>query len=326
MVDCLLMPLRILSSLVSPPGKRAKLSILIYHRVLPEYDWLNRSEAYATLFNRQMAVLAKNFNVLPLSEAISALPKGALPARAVSITFDDGYADNAEIALPILQRWGLSATFFISTGYLDGGCMWNDVVKEALRIAPGPTLDMTDIGLDQYIISTEDQRRTAIKQLLSAFKYLPQKERDTRVKDLADKVGAKFPANLMMCPDQVRLLSQAGMEIGGHTVTHPILSRLDRPSARAEIAEGKEYLESLTGVPVHLFAYPNGQPGQDYDTDSIRMIKELGFDAAVSTAWGVARADSDPFQLPRFTPWDKNDRKFIFRMLQNCLRGKAQVV
>jgi peptidoglycan/xylan/chitin deacetylase (PgdA/CDA1 family) len=124
----------------------------------------------------------------------------------------------------------------------------------------------------------------------------------------------------------VRSLDANGMEIGAHTVTHPILARLDAARASDEIRQSKLRLEAITGKPVKLFAYPNGKPGRDYGREHVGMVKELGFEAAVSTAWGVANAQSDAFQLPRFTPWDKSPGKFVLRLLHNTFRTRSELV
>ena len=92
-----------------------------------------------------------------------------------------------------------------------------------------------------------------------------------------------------MTSDQVRALHEAGMEIGGHTVNHPILARTDDSVSSVEIANGKEMLEGIIGGPVRLFAYPNGKPGRDYVRQHPEMVKRLGFDAAVSTAQSAPR-------------------------------------
>ena len=107
----------------------------------------------------------------------------------------------------------------------------------------------------------------------------------------------------MLTATQLRSLAAAGMGIGGHTVTHPILARLDDGSARLEIGGGREALEAMIRQPIRLFAYPNGKPGQDYSAVHVRMAQELGFTAAVSTAPGAARAGDLLHELPRFTPW-----------------------
>lgn len=111
---------RPLFSTLSPAGSGARLSILIFHRVLPAPDPLFPGEPDAQRFDEICRWLAKWFRVLDLNDALAGLRRGDLPARAAAITFDDGYADNSDVAVPILQRHGLTATFFIATGYVDG--------------------------------------------------------------------------------------------------------------------------------------------------------------------------------------------------------------
>ncbi|MEO6562308.1 MAG: polysaccharide deacetylase family protein, partial [Nitrosospira sp.] len=109
------LPSRLLLSLLSPGGLHSRLSILIYHRVLPQQDPLFPDEGDAETFDQQMRQIAACFRVIPLRDAVQGLRQGKLPSRAACITFDDGYADNAEIALPILQKHGIPATFFVAT-------------------------------------------------------------------------------------------------------------------------------------------------------------------------------------------------------------------
>jgi peptidoglycan/xylan/chitin deacetylase (PgdA/CDA1 family) len=123
----------------------------------------------------------------------------------------------------------------------------------------------------------------------------------------------------MMTSDQVRALQRAGHTIGAHTVNHPILQSLSRADAVKEICEGRFALESIIGGHVQLFAYPNGKPGADYGSETVQVVRELGFDAAVSTAWRAARPGDDIMELPRFTPWDRSRARFGLRMVQTLL-------
>ena len=311
---------RVIGSSLSPAGGRGRLNILIYHRVLGSPDPILHDELDAATFEWHLALLRDEFNVLPLGEACARLARGALPARAACITFDDGYADNEQIALPILKRFGLPATFFVSTGFSDGGIMFNDAVIEAVRRAPAGTCDLSPLGLGNYSLGDSTSRRAAIDALLGQIKYRPIGERVVLVRQLAEAMQSTLPTTLMMRPAQIKRLHEAGMEIGGHTVNHPILAVLDDQQARAEIFGGKHRLEEITGAPVTLFAYPNGKPGRDYGPRDVELVREAGFAAAVSTTAGVANRASDLFQLPRFTPWDRSPRRFGLRLLANCLR------
>lgn len=312
-----------LATLASPAGQRAALSVLIFHRVLAEPDPLFPEEPDAHRFDQLLRWL-RGWRVLPLDAAIGALREGTLPARALAITFDDGYADNHDVALPILQRHGMCATFFIATGFLDGGRMWNDTIIEAVRRCQAQVLDLDALGLGRHRLGSVAERRSAIDALLSALKYLPFDERSRAVEAVARASGAQLPQDLMMRSEQVRALRRAGMQIGGHTRSHPILARLPDDAAYEEIAGGKAELESLLGEPVPLFAYPNGRPGRDYLARHCAMAQRAGYRAAVSTAPGAARLGADPLQIPRFTPWDRTPLRFGLRMVNN-LRGSAEV-
>lgn len=309
---------RFLAKRLSPAGPGARLNILIFHRVLPEPDPLFPGETTVASFDSQMGLLQSLFNVLPLHEAVERLKAGTLPARAAAITFDDGYADNLTLALPILQRHGLHATFFIATSYLNGGRMFNDTVIESIRRSPCTQLDLSDLGLGTHDLGSNTARTEAIGKILPQVKYFPHDKRETTVAEIAVRAGVdRLPNDLMMTTAQLKQLHAAGMEIGGHTHRHPILAKLDGAEAQAEIAAGKAWLEETLGDRVRLFAYPNGKPGADYLPEQAGIVRELGFDAAVSTQRGVSTAITDRYQLRRFTPWDTKPTAYAMRLLRN---------
>jgi peptidoglycan/xylan/chitin deacetylase (PgdA/CDA1 family) len=315
--------------LAAPGGASARLSILLFHRVHARPDPLFEGEPDAARFDAICRWIARWFRVLPLDEAVARLAERRLPARAACITFDDGYADNHDHALPILQRHGLVATFFVATGYLDGGRMFNDTVIESIRRAPGPMLRTEGLaeGLPpELAIGDDASRRAAAADLIDAFKYHDVPERSRLVEALRQRAGAPdLPRDLMMRTEQVRALHRAGMQIGAHTVTHPILAGLPDEAVRRELDDSRRALAAATDAPVTLFAYPNGRPGGDYDLRTVELVREAGFAAAVSTAWGFSDAATDRFQLPRFTPWDRSEARFGLRLLGN-LRRRPQLL
>ena len=250
-----------------------RLSILIFHRVHLRPDSMFPHEPNARSFDQRMRFVARSFNVLTLGQAVSHLAADTLPSRALVITFDDGYADNAEVALPILRRHGLSATFFVASGFLDGGRMWNDSLIECLRTTTKSTLDLEAFGLGRLPLTEASDRRAAIEQLLPRIKYLQLAQREEAIARLqAITEVSHLPADLMMRADQVRELHLAGMEIGAHTVRHPILASLTPGESEIEIGESKRSLEAMLDAPVEVFAYPNGKPGRDYTAQYARLI------------------------------------------------------
>ena len=312
---------KFIANRLSPAGVHGKLSILIYHRVLPEQDPLFPNEVTRATFEAQMASLKAVFNVLPLAQAVERMKAGTLPARAACITFDDGYADNVTVALPILQRQGLTATFFIATDYLNGGRMFNDTVVEAIRHAACNRLDLSELGLGVHDVSSDAAKRQAIRKILLVIKYLPVAEREAQAKRISElAMSITLPDGLMMTTEQLRFLHLSGMEIGGHTASHPILAGLSSDAVKQEILSGKQFLEDTLGTAVRLFAYPNGKLGDDFLREHAAIVRDLGFVAAASTQSGFATPSSDLFLLPRFTPWRTNGGFFIPELLSN-LRG-----
>ncbi len=305
-----------------PGGQR--LSILIYHRVLPQPDPLRPGEPDAASFDWQMRLLAEHCVVLPLREAVSRLQADRLPRRACCITFDDGYADNLTVALPILEKYRLPATVFVATAYLDGGRMFNDAVIDAIAAASTESLDLSDLGLGRHELSSLDQCRAAIAKILEQLKYRSPEQRSddvARLHELAE--CGSLPTDIMLTSAQVGELARRGIEIGGHTDAHAILTTLSDQQARAEIEAGRRRLETIVEKPVTVFAYPNGRPHRDYAARHVAIVRALGFELAVSTAHGVANHATDCYQLPRFTPWDQTRTKWSLRLLHNARTGKA---
>lgn len=313
---------RALLGVLAPGGPRAKLSILIFHRVLARPDALLADLPDALTFERTMRWIRDWFNVLPLEEAVMRLGRGDLPARALSITFDDGYADNEEVAAPILQRLGLHATFFVATGFLDARNMWNDRVIEAVRACTAQRLDLGFLGLGIARLDSIAARRVTIDRILVRIKHEAPAQRQALVERIEEACGAAARTALMMRPQQVARLVARGMDVGAHTVSHPILTRVSPAQAREEIAGSRATLQSIIGRRVALFAYPNGVPCQDYGAEHVELVRAAGFEAAVSTAWGVARPGADLLQLPRFTPWDRTRAGFALRMARNLTRTR----
>lgn len=309
---------------ISPQGVDGRLSTLIFHRVLPEPDPLFPDETDVVRFDGICRWIKAWFNVLPFDEAVLRLGRRELPERAMTITFDDGYADNHDLAMPTLAKYGLPATFFIATGFLDGGRMWNDTVIESIRRCSGPALDLTKLGMDTlgvFDLATLAQRRQAIDVALRAIKYLPADERSNVAQRIALLAGVQPRHDFMMTSEHIRALRHAGMQVGAHTVSHPILAGLCDASARAEMAQSKQHLERILDESVTTFAYPNGRPGVDFTDRSVQIAREVGFKAAVSTAKGVAHASTNPFRIPRYTPWDRSKMRFGARLATNLWTG-----
>ena len=298
----------VLSGLRGSGGNR--LVIITYHRVLPERDQLLPDEPTADEFSRQMQILASAFTVLPLAEAVECMYQRTLPKRAIAITFDDGYRNNYDIAMPILARQGLQATFFVAASYLGAGTMWNDRIIEAVRQCCTNSVRLMMAESIELNLATQAHKRDVINRLLSFGKYLSFAEREKFASHVEQAAGAPAAENLMMTPEQVGDLTQRGFEVGAHTMKHPILTRVRSEEAEAEITDGKRVLEQISNNPVKGFAYPNGVPDKDYNQTHVQMVRRAGFEYAVSTRAAYASCDTHRFEIPRMSAYGKDAIRF----------------
>lgn len=318
--------LRFATGLYAPGGGRARLSVFYFHRVLERPDPLLPGEPDARTFDRILGWIGEQFRVVEPLEACDRLFARTLPARAAVITFDDGYRDNYTMALPLLRRHRMKAAFFIATGFLGAGMMFNDRVIESVRRCSAGSIRLPAIGAAAarvFPAGDIGQRRVAIEQILDSIKFLPPDERLDQVSCIEQQCGVAStvqPAAIMMTTEQVVDLRDHGMQIGGHTRSHPILRVLDEADAAREIGGGREDLESILGEAPVLFAYPNGRRGRDYDLREERLVEAAGFSYAFATDGAAADCGSSRFAIPRFTPWDRTRIRFGMRALGNLRR------
>lgn len=302
---------------IAPRAKGAgRLCIVNYHRILERPDPLLESEPNIATFRWQIALLAECFNVMPLADAVQTLASERMPPRAVAITFDDGYRSTHDLALPILREFKLPATVFVTTGHIENeGSMWNDIILEAVRrLAPAP-IDLGELGLGSYpTLSPADRVQTATA-LTECCKYLTPDARLALTGKLQALASNDLRQELMLTADMVRQLADNNVDIGGHTVTHPILTRIGDDAARREIVDNKTQLEAIIGRPVTMFAYPNGKRGIDYDQRHVAMVEEAGYRAAFTTASGAATRQHNRYEFPRSRPWDASRLMFAGRLL-----------
>lgn len=300
-----------------------------FHRVPERADPLLPLEPEARMFDRLLGWISTQFRVLDPLEACERLYDGTLPARPAVLSFDDGYRDNYTVALPILKRYRVRATFFVATGYLNGEMMFNDRVIEAVRRCAGDHLCL-DVAsreaghrspaIERLPLRNDVERRVAIDRILRTIKHLEPELRLERVRALeheANVVDRERTTPMMMNAEQVSILHCEGMQIGGHTRSHPILVKLGDEEARAEIEGGLSDLAAITGERPRLFAYPNGRRGSDFDERHIRMAEACGVRFSFTTHPGAATRSSSRQELPRFTPWDRSPLQFGVRALLN---------
>jgi peptidoglycan/xylan/chitin deacetylase (PgdA/CDA1 family) len=273
--------------------------VLEYHAVEAGPGRMREGAVPAGIFRRQVRWLRRRFPLVTVAEAAERL-RGGLERDLVALTFDDGYADNAEVAFPILRDEGVPATIYLATAFLDGEELWFDVARRALgSLAVGRGTPPADAILHVLLGAPPWRLESSMRRLKDA----PAARRLAAVDALRPLAGDQ-PAARPMTWDQARALQAAGIELGAHTVHHPILSRLDAESQAAEIAGSLRRLDEELGPRPRTFAMPNGS-ARDYDRSTLEILRRLPFVAACTTRRGSNGAGADLLELRRLGVGDE---------------------
>jgi peptidoglycan/xylan/chitin deacetylase (PgdA/CDA1 family)/glycosyltransferase involved in cell wall biosynthesis len=296
-----------------------KLTVLVFHKVPQQVHPLATAELDLAGFERVLQSTLRLFRVIPLEDALIGLRQGTLPPRAACITFDDGYPDWLTGVVPVLERHGAHATFFITTGQFDGVPMWHERILHAVAAAPTDVapIQLLDVGGPPIEIGQGPARRQAVLQLDRLMKYQAPDLRERLLQQLEQHTGADVGQVPVMTAESLRAIHARGFGIGGHAVSHPILRLCTPDEAYREIAGAREALEAIIRAPVRAFAYPNGVPDRDFSAEHVALVKRAGYTAAVTTHCGAATRHTSAFQIPRFTPWGPSVLKMDLQFARN---------
>lgn len=286
------------------PGWRGLL-VLNYHRVgqTTGQPWDHTLwSASAEGLEEHLATLARHAEVIGPDDVESAI-RGGGRGRRVMLTFDDGYRDNFDLAYPLLRRYGMSATFFLTTGFLDRPVVpWWDEIAWMVRHASVERME-ADGWLDGLRDLDLARCDAAIAELVAACKRLPSERTAAFLDHIAQACGSgrctTGAQELWMTWDMAREMRKGGMSIGGHTVTHPVLSSISLDSQQEEIDACGERLEEELGEAMRWFAYPVGS-AETFTQDTKRVLRERGVRLAFSFYGGHGRFSRwDPLDIPR---------------------------
>lgn len=323
---------------------RAGVLILLYHRVTCLDTDPQRLAVHPDRFAAHLRVIARAADVLSLADLRTALADGRLPARGLVLTFDDGYADNASTAAPLLRQVAMPATFFATTSYLDGRReFWWDELEQWLlgsgslpatlqvpingatwTAALGDAASWSDADAAGYRGWTVDDpdptpRHAAYRELCRALKPLTRAARARALEAIA--AGAGRPAAVrdthrVMTAGEVAALAQGrGLDVGSHTVSHPSLAALPIGEQRVELEESRATLAAVTGRAVEPLAYPFGGRG-DQSWRTRRAARAAGYGVACANEPGVVRARTNPYRLPRMLVRDWEGAALAARLEQ----------
>jgi peptidoglycan/xylan/chitin deacetylase (PgdA/CDA1 family) len=287
--------------------------ILYYHRVNDDNDPFFPAISTA-LFEAEMKFLRKNYQVVSLTELLQRL-EGKASEPVLAITFDDGYRDNYRYAFPILKRYGLPATIFLTTGSMDSGePLWFEQLALAVMKTSREFVDLDTAG--RIWLRTPAERLKGNAQIFSVLRGLVDSGRRQLLATVLGQLAVTDYAERrrkMLTWDEARLMSTQGITFGGHTVNHPFLSRLPSDGFRWEVSECKRRVEDELQLPADYFAYPNGKV-EDFGFSNKALIREAGYRAAVTTIWGVNNSSTDRFELRRGGPWEENPAMFAYKL------------
>lgn len=254
-------------------------------------------------FAKHLKVLKRYRKVIPLRQMIAGLEDDADMRNTISITFDDGYENNITCAAPLLCDFDMSATFFLTTGYIGTSrCIWTDQVEMLLDQTKLGSVSAPFLPAPLRLHSVEE-KRVALGVIKAELKKLSASLAGAQLSDLM--ASHQIPEQessgdyRFMSWDHVRMLVRQGFGIEGHTINHPILSRLPIEEAKAEILASRDRVTLETGIPSTIFCYPNGKKS-DYTPELVDFCKQ-NFVAALSATRGFASRD-EIFELRRLSP------------------------
>lgn len=292
-----------ISQVFSSGNRKPSVTVLMYHEVLEDGQDIDAwTVVRASEFRKQMGYLKSNYDVISLDAARDLIKSGEMSkGKYAVVTFDDGYAGNLRMVLPVMAALNLPFTVFCATEASEQGepYWWDKVILSAL--ASEKRLTLTDMLLGTYDFSKRKHgksRWNEIQRLLTDLKRVEDERRGQILHGMVWQTDALKQAGSLrpMTPQQVRELAGAAqVTIGAHSHTHDILTQLNAEEAEDSILRSKEKLEAWTGRSVNYFSYPNG----DYSPPLMRAVKRAGFLAAVCTEERAWRLTDDIYAIPR---------------------------
>lgn len=278
---------RVLTFLEQQVGKQPNtVRILTYHRVEDQ-------DAFA----QHARYLEVNYHVISMQELLAAYNGDCpLPARAILITFDDAYRNFAKCAWPILQRYRLPVTLFVPTAFPDQPerTFWWDQLEQAFTHTS--RRDALDTPAGKFALGTAAQRRHAFRQMREFVKQFPHQETLDQVDEVYRQLGAPPAEHEVLGWDELRRLAAAGVTLGAHTQTHPLLNCISPQQAVAEAIGSLRDLEREIERVLPIFAYPGGR----FNDEVVRLVQEAGFALAFTTERGTNNLrHTDPLRLRR---------------------------
>jgi peptidoglycan/xylan/chitin deacetylase (PgdA/CDA1 family) len=304
----------------------SSIAILMYHSVQPDpslqADSLGGIIHSEDVFRAQMELLARDFHPISLTQAARYVREGGeLPKRSVVVTFDDGYADNWEVAMPVLNQAAIPATFYVTVDCIDNRRLpwpsrlrfafrktkrteWNDATAKT-SFSKNSLAKTSPPETKTWTLTDAAEREEAYLSTCDVCCQLSGATQDEFVRRIEKELEASLPdhsGSLMMSYEQLRSLTRSGHIIGSHTLTHPNMAYLNEESALDELTGSKLRLESQLGQPIKHFSYPCPALSPHWSEQTVEQCRAAGYETAVTTDSGLARHGDDLLRLKRIRP------------------------
>jgi peptidoglycan/xylan/chitin deacetylase (PgdA/CDA1 family) len=319
-----------------------KAVILLYHRVFESSSDPQLLCVSPSRFESHLKHLRKYYNPISLTDLSQALGEGRLPKRAVVVTFDDGYWDNYAFAKPLLERYEIPATIFVTSDYVGRQCeFWWDEIERLLLASPcrlahielkvngierewellPPNAGLTSPALypQWNVLATADPTplHSAYRDLQRFLRSLPSSQREQALVQMREQLeddGTARPGYRPLSPEEVQnFVSGSLFEIGAHSASHVVLSLQSESSQKAEIMSSRQQLESLVGRQLYSFSYPFGGK-EDIGSQAPALVEMAGYQVACANYPAAVTVSAERFVLPRYIVRDWNEEEFAHRL------------
>jgi peptidoglycan/xylan/chitin deacetylase (PgdA/CDA1 family) len=300
-----------------------RLLVLGWHNIAGTYGFPAADGAAERGFATQMQTLSRVANVIDLEQGLARLTAGEkLPSRAVALTFDDGYRDNLTLGVPILERHGLPATFFLVPGFLSGELdAWWETIGWAIESSTCTSFTWEGAN---FTIQTPSARKATYSAIAKQLKLRDGSARSAAMDELLEMLAPRGERpDLFMDWAGARELVDRGFSVQAHTCTHPVLSRESRAQQTSELVDSRQELQTRLGIGVSTLAYPHGGP-DDYSADTVAVAKEAGYTWAVTTREGFATRDTQALEVSRCVVYPERGNVDLLAQLRYMFQAWLQ--
>jgi len=284
-------------------------AILMYHSVVEDpsrmADSLDGISHSRRVFQEQMELLGRAFHPVTLDQVRRfVLGDSDLPQRSVVVSFDDGYADNYDVAMPILDRLGIPSIFYVTVDCVERRTMpWPSRLRFSFRTTK--SRNWKDESGRVWTFEGPGDREKAFVNACEQVCQEAGAALESAVSRLEEQLVARLSVDagrLMMTWDQIRGLAKRGYIVGSHTMTHPNMAHISKEDVRREFAQSKQRMESCLDATIDHFSYPCPALFPSWTEETAEESRRIGYQTAVTTNHGLAREGDNPLLLKRVLP------------------------